>query len=76
VADKDQQAGREDNHTLSSEERRRRINESSGVLPGDKQRAEDERLHLHEDDALDTGTSISTTEGAEAGLKDENEGKR
>jgi hypothetical protein len=53
---------------LTEDERRRRINESDAVLPGDKQRAEDEREHVHEDRALDTGTSISTTENAEAGL--------
>ncbi len=68
-----QQPDREDPNSLSSEERRRRINESSGVLPGDKQRADDDDLRVHEDDALDTGTSLGTTEGAEAVLEDDDE---
>lgn len=55
---------------LTDEELRHKVNESTGVLPGDKQRAEDEEKHVHDDRALDTGTSISTTEGAEAGLDD------
>ena len=73
MADNNPQSDPEDFNALTHEERRRRINESSGVLPGDKERAEDDRLRVHEDDALDTGTSISTTEGAEAGLEDEND---
>lgn len=44
---------------LTSEERRKRINEAGSPLPGDEQRAEGE--DPHEDDALDTGTSDGTT---------------
>lgn len=72
MSDKKPHLSTEDMEILTPEERRRRVNESQQVLPGDKQRAEDEPRH--EDDALDTGTSIGTTEGAEAGLDEQEKG--
>lgn len=68
MSEKKQPLSPKDMEALTPEERRRLINESGEVLPGDQQRAKDEPLH--EDDALDSGTSIGTTEGAEAGLDD------
>lgn len=48
-------------------DRRQLINESKEVLPGDKARAKDEQKTKHEDEALDTGTTDSTTLGGAKG---------
>ena len=54
----------------SDKERRSDAMEEKGVLPGDKERAADERKHRKDDgDALVTGTGRSTTQGSQPGAR-------
>lgn len=61
------------NEKPTDDETKQRVNEADKVLPGDKARAQGERGKTDDEDALDSGTSDSTTVG---GFSDSSGGRK